>query len=496
MGIHRARLVWAAIALAGLAGCQSGGSNNLAFWKSNPLSSKTAAATSKPQYPPKPSTQVANPADPKASTSGLAANPTTKSSTSFPGAATSFTAPANPPAATHASAAVASTASQRGLPSATAGTLDPVVSPQRGYYSSPTSPTARPTGAVSSNGVGTYSSSDLTAGRSAGAPASGFRSGAKDYTSAPMDYTSASTGSSVTTGGATVPRFGAAADRNSNPTAPSYEPLATASRSNSASHPVGSGFTSGPSSYGYGASASAPVASGAQTRPTDPFQAGSRATPFASSSGTPERSASPPSGQTSPNASGMDRNATAYANPFASRQASPAGSPGQDRAARPNYRDYPSTDPLATRPNQSDPPTAGNYAPSNGRPVSPTNDFRSSAPAGSPFSDSRPGNTGFPPPASDYRPGNTGYRPPASDYRPGDTGYRPPATSPYRGPNGSAPPADEPPPFRPGSTSDYVPKAANGGPTASTASRDLFGPRSDSGVQPTGYTAGGPDYRR
>jgi|GEM_PF-1558395 len=502
MGIHRARYVWAVVALTGLAGCQSGGSSNLAFWKSNPLSSKTAA-TSKPQYPPKPSSQVANPADAKTATAnGLATNSTNKASTRFPGAPTSFTAPASPPASppngTNASSGLATTASQRGSVAATSNAMDPVVSPQRGYYSAPTTANAKPAdgafgNGVSGNALGSYPSSGTTAASGGAPPASGFRSGAKDYTSSPMNYASSPAGS-PSTGGATIPRFGTAADRStpSSPsTAPAYEPTAVASRANPSSSPIGSSYNTGPASYGNPASAAGAAASGARSGPTDPFQAGSRASPYASTNSSSDRGnssyGSPYATSSTARASGVDRDATAYANPFASQQASSTGSGGYDRAAQPNYRDYPSTDPSASRTTSPYPSTGGNYGPTNGRPASPTNEFR--PPIGSAA------------PSGDYRPGNTGYQPPASDYRPGDTGYRPPATSPYRGPNGSQMPAgasstDEPPPFRPGSTSDYVPKSANAGPSATTASRDLFGPRNETGVQPTGYTAGGPDYRR
>lgn len=495
MGIHRARFVWAAIALAGLAGCQSGGSNNLAFWKSNPLSSKTAA-TSKPQYPPKPSTQVANPADAKTATaSGLAANPTNKSATKYPGAPTSFTAPANPPAGTASSAGVASSTSQRVTPASSAQgssaqAMDPVVSPQRGYYSAPSTANAKPSNGDSTNNLRTYPSSGVSAGGSSTPPASGFRSGAKDYTSSPISYSGSSTASNPSSGGATIPRFGTPSDRNSpfsNSSAPAYEPTATASRTMPASNPIGSSYTSSPSSFGPPASAAGAVASGARSGPADPFQAGNRASPYASANSATQRSNSPYAAPSTANAGGMDRNATAYVNPFAAQPGSPAGGSGNDRAAQPNYRDYPATDPSASRTSNPYPSTAGNYAPTNGRTASPANDFRAPASSNAP--------------AGNYRPGNTGYQPPASDYRPGDTGYRPPATSPYGGSTGSAPPAgfpsaDEPPPFRPGSTSDYVPKSASAGPAANTASRDLMTPRSDSGVQPTGYTAGGPDYRR
>lgn len=170
---------------------------------------------------------------------------------------------------------------------------------------------------------------------------------------------------------------------------------------------------------------------------------------------------------------GTDRNSTVYTNPFASQTTVRPASPAYDRPSTPNYRDYPSTDASAPRASSAYNPPEGGYAP----------------PAG-----------GSGAPVGDYRPGTTGYNPPASNYRPGDTGYNPPSTSPYRAPSGSvtpsdsAPATDEPPPFRPGSTSDYVPRSANPSPAASTAARDAYGVNNYSA--PTAYPATGTDYRR
>ncbi len=489
MGIHRARIVWATIALAGLTGCQSGGGNSLAFWKSNPLSSKTAAATSKPQYPPKPSTQVANPTEVKTpAASGLAAQPNSKTSTNFPGAVTSFTAPANTPTSSPSPSGAASLASQRGSPAATtANGLDPVVSPQRGYYSPPSTANTKPANNALSSGPGTAAASVAT-GRSDGPPTSGFRSGAKDYTSSPLDYTTSSTLSTANNGGAMVPRYGAAAERNSfssTTNVPAYEPLATASRATPGYNATGSSYPSAPSAYG--ASVSGTATPGTRSGPTDPFQANNHSATAATTNNLPDRGYSPyTSPHASPamsNANGADRNTPAYAsNPFAAQAAPSTGASGSDRALSPNYRDYPSTDSSSSRLGNPYPSTGGNDFPGSDRSPAASNDFRAPTQSAGP--------------STDYRPGNTGYQPPASDYRPSDTGYRPASTSPYRGFNNARPQADEPPPFRPGSTSDYVPKSTSAGSSANTASREPFGPRNDSGVQSTGYTAGGPDYRR
>ena len=78
-------------------------------------------------------------------------------------------------------------------------------------------------------------------------------------------------------------------------------------------------------------------------------------------------------------------------------------------------------------------------------------------------------------PASSYVPG-------ASSYVPGNTGYTPPGVSPYQSPaTSSTLPAsnpDDPPPYRPGSTTDYVP--LNPGATAPSSTPGTS-------VAPAGY---------
>jgi hypothetical protein len=99
---------------------------------------------------------------------------------------------------------------------------------------------------------------------------------------------------------------------------------------------------------------------------------------------------------------------------------------------------------------------------------------------------------------SDYTPGRTGYTPGATSYTPGDTGYTPPGVSPYRLPSGSstlpARNSADPPPYRPGSSTDYVPRTPSGtaaGSGASGYSSEVPGARS--GVAPANYAlpAGG-----
>lgn len=493
MGIHRARFALAVIALAGLAGCTSGSSNNLAFWKSNPLSSKTAAATPKPQYPAKPSTQVGNPTDAMSPTAGgLASRATNKSSATYPGATTSFTSPSSPSGGVSPTMGGAMSPARSVTPSS-ASTMDPVVSPQRGYYSSPTSNSVRPAtqGVATPAGVGAYPSADPAASRGTAAPTSGFRSGAKDYTSSATDYTASSNTGSTRTGGATIPRFGTPADRagpvadrfgaasdrfgpNADRAATGADAYGSGTRTSPSYDPIASARAAGPAPYGPSASPSGVAGANSRNGATDPFQASGRSSPYVAPGAASERYTSPYGVPGAASNAGTNRNSTAYANPFASQGSARPTSPAQDRPSTPNYRDYPATDPSASRASNPYNPPAGGYAPAAAGPAAPP---------------------------ADYRPGDTGYNPPASDYRPGDTGYNPSSTSPYRAPSGSMPPgsapaSDEAPPFRPGSTSDYVPNSATPGPAASTAARDTYGSRTDSSVQPTGYTAGGPDYRR
>lgn len=486
MRIHRGRFALAMIAVASLLGCQSS-NNNQAFWKTNPFASKTAAATAKPEYPAKPSTQVSNPAGANAPTAGgLAAKSSTlPSSPKYPGAATSFNAP---------SGTAGTTAPAYGSPAATGSTVDPMISAQRGPYSpSAYNSASRASSAgVGARSAGAYPSGDAASRYGAAPTSSGFKSGAKDYSSPATDYTaSANTGSARS--GAIIPRYGASADRYGTPTGTADRSAANGGNysagtdrygaasptaagvgqyNNSGAHtgapydPIAAARNNSASAFGPTASAAGVTTSNARGGISDPFQPGNRTSPY----GTPNAAG----------ALGADRGPGVYSNPYASTEASRSASPANDRTGTPNYRDFPASGVATPREPTNANASSGNFLPSNSRGGTRSGDYRSNA-------------TGPSPAAGNYQPGNTGYNPPTSDYRPGATGYSPPGTSSYRSPaapgSPSATATDDPPPFRPGSTSDYAPRS--GSPVATTASRDVSGPGADSGAAPSGYNTNG-----
>jgi len=494
MGIHRARFALALMALAGLAGCTSSGNNNQAFWKTNPFASKTASATSKPEYPAKPSTQVANPAGSNApATGGLASRPSSTpsgissksstappASTAYPGATTSFNAP---------SGAAGSGLPAYGAPGGTASTMDPTISPQRGPYSSSAYNAGN---RATAGGVGTptsnpYATNDSASRYNTASATAGFKSGAKDYTAPPTDYASPA-GSASARGGVTIPRYNASADRYgtpaspdragtgtdryssstdryaTNPTAAGMDRYGSGARSGSSYDPIGAARSNSPSPYGPNASMAGAASVASRGGMSDPFQANNRSTP--------------------PGGSGLgssDRNPAVYSNPYANTSASRPAAGMNDRAApstndrfsTPSYRDYPATGASSSpagRTNSS--PAAGNFAPASSATGAPSGDYRS----------------------------NTNGAGPASDYRSTNMGQSSPSAS-YRSTNGSAPPssnvaADDAPPFRPGSTSDYVPRSANPGPAANAAGSGLSGSRIDTSARPSSYNSGAADYMR
>jgi hypothetical protein len=91
---------------------------------------------------------------------------------------------------------------------------------------------------------------------------------------------------------------------------------------------------------------------------------------------------------------------------------------------------------------------------------------------------------GYTPPASSYIPG-------ASSYIPGTTGYTPPGVRPYQSPAASSTlPAsnpDDPPPYRPGSTADYVPRSLGATAPSSTSGYPTGMP--GAGVAPAQYAS-------
>jgi len=109
------------------------------------------------------------------------------------------------------------------------------------------------------------------------------------------------------------------------------------------------------------------------------------------------------------------------------------------------------------------------------------------------------GSRDYVPGATGYNPGSTGYNPPTGNYTPGSTGYNPPGIPqdrPSTG-NGYYQPApagsgDDPPPYRPGGTSDILRRSGTTSPIAGTSSSDPLGTagrRSDFDVAPVGYDA-------
>ncbi len=167
------------------------------------------------------------------------------------------------------------------------------------------------------------------------------------------------------------------------------------------------------------------------------------------------------------------------------------------------------TSPVASAPGYTTTPTSPGYgAPAAPTTPSPSPGLGSSSP-GSTLPGTTPsfGNTPYPPnlgsqvPAatpSSTLPGQTGYQPGQTGYQPGQTGYNPPATVspgslPGMTPSASAPgtsstsPARSNTPYRPGSTSDYIPGTLPGAPSSPTTNPGAA--TSPAGAIPSGVPA-------
>jgi hypothetical protein len=90
------------------------------------------------------------------------------------------------------------------------------------------------------------------------------------------------------------------------------------------------------------------------------------------------------------------------------------------------------------------------------------------------------GGSAIPPGQTGYEPGNTGYEPGNTGYEPGNTGYAPTGVAPYRSPAGApgsygaaGVAAATDPHYRPGGTSDYVPRGQAAATTASVPAEQL-----------------------
>lgn len=176
---------------------------------------------------------------------------------------------------------------------------------------------------------------------------------------------------------------------------------------------------------------------------------------------------------------GYNTGATGYATPPADYNTAP----------------YTATTPAAAYvPNTAVADNRGYYAPTTGQTTPQTAPATTTGDRYSNYNSSGYDASGTAPPASTtgYQPGVTGYQagtseyqPGATGYQPGATGYQPPGVPAYQSPAGAYPASTMPPttsetPYRPGSTSDYVPRGAQsstsgGGPVAA-ASYDSAGP--------------------
>ncbi len=430
-----------------LAGCKSGGTAGSSWWNANPFKSAASTPTNPSNpYPPKPSQLYAN------------------SATSSP----------------------SSGISAGGSPGSTGST--PSAAPSRGLASSVSGGTRPGSTSATSPSLGTAS----TGTRSSGSMAS-TGSGVASYPGTRASYTAP--GSSSTRPGS-LESAGTSSGRRPMGTSTAtdaFGPQRGLYTAPASSGGAGSNFTAGPNaSSAFGRSepalgAEGPLRSSGQAAPGFGTPSGGYGhsgvkDPFVSPSARPDtRSAAGAQGfyPITPGPSAQSERAGGTARGWPS-----TGSTGP--AAPAGGWNYPSS------------AGAGSHEGTN-RSVGPDRPYSGSASGpgsdsmyGPPRSDSRPGPAPYSNAGSEYRPGSTGYRPPASDYRPGQTGYAPPSagsgylsprsgsaygtapagsTEPYRYPSTSSSnltPEDAP--YRPGSVTEYQPRAAAPGTSGPPAS--------------------------
>jgi len=266
-----------------------------------------------------------------------------------------------------------------------------------------------------------------------------------------------------------------------------------------------------------------PLPNSAETAGSSGYTTANSTGPYARS-----RPSSPYSGSTADRyAGGYDRSASSADrySPAAASSTSPLGQPGRTAdpygpmAPAAGYSDgasspypsgspYPASSPYAAAPQGSSSPAGAidRYSAGGGQGAGATassgyslSSAASSRPRYPAAADPNAAERGYYPPASSYAPGETGYAPGDTGYTPGnpgytsgDTGYTPPGVSPYRSPAGSytlpAGNPDDPPPYRPGSTSDCVPRMPSASLPASNSSVYPGGvPSTGAGVMPAEY---------
>jgi hypothetical protein len=464
MRVSPARCTFVALIIAGLAGCNCGSRwslpscsvPNLAFWKNSPFKSSSDTTATAMGTPARPSV-LASRAGMVGPGGGYAAGSAGASSTSpylgttaGPGTVGGYPTTQQPYASYPPTGYSSYSPPAAGIP--------PYMAPQVGAYgaggnappagassyvnTSPYSGTAAaPYGPLSNSGEMTsgngYATANTNGPYARSLPSSPSSASVADRYASRYDrskegadrlterFDRSRSGADRYAGG--YDRSASGGDRYSPGTASSPAPWSQAGRT---AEPYG---PTGPAA-GYSDGASSPYAGGSPYPGSSPYAA------------TPQGSSSPAGAIDRYSAGGQGAGSTAgggYA-------LSSAGT------SRPRY-------PAAADPNVTS-PEGGYYPPASGY---------------------TPGETG-------YTPGDTGYIPGDTGYIPGDTGYTPPGVSPYRPPASPytlpASNPDDPPPYRPGSTSDYVPRTPSASLPSSNSSAYPGGVRgTGAGVMPAEY---------
>lgn len=444
MRVSPARCAFVALTMVGLAGCSSGGGwslQRLAFWKSNPFKSSSSATES--GVPMRPSALASRTALPG-------------TNSGYP--ASSSLAPSYPETATGTSGGYPAT--QQSYPSYPSA-------PPSGYSLSAPSNSgymAPQTGAYGAGGAAgpARASSYVTPSPYSGMAASPYGSLANSReTTGGSRYTPANTtgsyAGSQSGGGADyadrADRYGSRLDRSGNGLDDRY-----AGGSDR--------YAGGYDNYSSGADR---YASGAQSSTTPLTGADNRGDQYGSNA-----AAGAYRGSTTPPYTGGSQ--YSEVSPYDPRGSNSMAGQGAVSTAGNGYS------PSSAASQQGGYPLAPNAAATN-----PTRSYN--APA-----------AGYTPGGSGYTPGATGYTPGETDYSPGATDFTPPGVDRYQSPAGSysspagsytspASTSDDPPPYRPGSTSDYMPRtpsAATSGANSSTYPSTV--PDAGASATPTGYS--------
>jgi len=464
MRVSPARYMFVALIIVGLAGCNCGrcslpscSPSNLAFWKNRPFKSSADTTATAMGAPMKPSalasrSGMVGPGGGYAASSAGAPStspyiPTTTNPATI-GGYPSTQQPYSPYPPTTSSYNLTAT-----------GTAAPYMAPQVGAYGAG-SPAAR---AGASSYVNTRPYAPVAATPYGPLPNSAETTGSSGYTAANSTGPYARSLPSSPSSGGTADRYASRYDRSTD-RADQLNERSDQSRSAPDRYAGGYDRSAGIADRYAPAAASSTLPLGQPGRTADPYGPIAPAAGYSDGTSSPYASGSPypgsspyvatPQGSSLP-AGAVDR----YPAGGGQGAGSVAGGGYPLSSAAPSRPRYPAAaDPNAASPERAYSPPASIYP---------------------------PGETG-------YTPGDTGYTPGNPGYTPGDPGYTPPGVSPYRSPAGPytlpAGNPDDPPPYRPGSTSDYVPRTPTAGLPASNPSAYPGGARSSgAGVMPAEY---------